>query len=438
MTTTSSPNGRAISHVAAREIFDSRGRPTVEVEVRLGDGTLGRAAVPSGASTGSAEARERRDGDPNRHDGRGVLGAVQTVRTEIAAAVRGLDATAQGVVDARLVELDALGRTGSIDSGRFARLGANATLGVSLAACRAAAAHANVPLHRHIAALAGVERPRLPVPMTNVLSGGLHAGRSMDLQDVLVVPCSDDLHGALHTIAAVRAAADRVVRERGLAAGLADEGGLAPGCPTGAAALELMVEILERSGTRPGEGAQIALDVAAHSLADANGGFHFPTEQVTRDPAGLADLVAGWVRDFPVVSVEDPLDEDDWAGWTSLTERLGDRVDVVGDDLFVTDPERLRRGVASRAGNAVLVKVNQNGTLSGALECVGIARSAGYAVVVSARSGETEDPFIADLAVGVAADSIKIGSFRTSERLAKYNQLVRIAEDGLPYGPESQ
>jgi enolase len=412
----------AIAHVTGRQVLDSRGRPTVEVDVRLADGTLGRASVPSGASTGSFEAHELRDGDPAMFDGLGVRAAVGHVRGEIRAALRGRSADDQSGIDALLRELDG--------SSQLTRLGANAVLGTSLAVCRAAALSSGQPLYRWIARLAGVEAPLLPLPMVNIFSGGRHANGGMDVQDFLVMPIgATSIWDAVHMAARIRTAATQVCADHGLPTLLADEGGLAPGCRTGGEALALLVEAIERAGLQPGADAVIAIDVAAHELSQPQGGYRLDREGAHRSSAEMIDMVAGWVADFPVASVEDPLDEEDWSGWAELTRRLGSRVRLIGDDLFTTNEERLRKGIATGSANGVLIKVNQNGTLSGTLEVVRTAREAGYVPVVSARSGETEDDFLADLAVGTGAGQIKIGSLRTSDRLAKYNQLLRIAED---------
>jgi enolase len=416
-----------IEAVRARQILDSRGRPTVEVDVALDDGTLGRASVPSGASTGTYEAHERRDGDPDQYAGLGVRAAVRAVHDEVAPALRGHAVADQRGIDTLLRDLDG--------TDNLSRLGANAVLGTSLAVCRASALASSRPLYRRIAELAGVATPVLPMPMVNILSGGLHAGRGMDVQDFLVVPAgSKGIADALHAVARVRAAASDAVADRGLPTLLADEGGLSPDSASGREALALMVEIIERAGLEPGTDALIAIDVAAHSLVDGDGRYVHRREGVVRTTAEMIDVVAGWVDDFPIVSIEDALDEEDWAGWTELTERIGQRVRLIGDDLFTTNPRRLERGISAGAANGILVKVNQNGTLSGALDVIARAREAGYVPVVSARSGETEDDFLADLAVGTAAGQIKVGSLRCSDRLAKYNQLLRIAEDEtLPF-----
>jgi enolase len=409
--------------VRGRQVFDSRGRPTVEVEVILRDGSMGRASVPSGASTGTHEAHELRDGDRAAFRGLGVLSAVAHVNGEIATAIRGRDVTDQAGADDVLRELDG--------TPELSRLGANAVLGTSLALCRASAALTGQPLYRRIAELAGVAEPVLPLPMVNILSGGLHAGRGMDVQDFLVVPvAATSTTEAIHIAAQVRDAAAAVAAERGLPTLLADEGGLSPGCPTGRDALLLLLESIERASLRPGRDVGIALDVAASALFDpATGDYHLRRENRRATTSEMIDMVTSWVSEFPIISVEDALDEDDWSGWQAITARLGDRVLLIGDDLFTTNLARVSRGIAEGCANGVLIKVNQNGTLTGTLGVVAAARSAGYAPVVSARSGETEDDFLADLAVGTAAGQIKIGSVRSSERLAKYNQLVRIAED---------
>ena len=410
----------AIRGLRARQILDSRGRPTVEVDVELDDGSFGRASVPSGASTGTFEAHELRDGDPAHYAGLGVLKAVANVHGEIAAALRDVDGADQRGIDARLRELDG--------TPRLERLGANAILAVSLAVCRAVAASRGQPFHERIADLT-LAQPTLPLPMTNILSGGLHAGRGMDVQDFLAIPMrAESIAEAIHQLARVRTAAADVLRDRGLPTLLADEGGLAPGSETGRAALQLMVESIGRAGLVPGEDIAIAIDVAATTLKTAGGRYRLACEGRDLDTTAMIGMIDSWVRHFPVVSVEDGLDEEDWSGWRLLTERLGRRLQLVGDDLFTTNPQRLARGVREGIANGVLVKANQNGTLTGTLDVIAQAKAAGYATVVSARSGETEDAFMSDIAVGAAAGQIKIGSLRTSSTVAKYNQLLRIAE----------
>jgi enolase len=412
-----------IRSVHGRQVLDSRGRPTVEVEVGLECGVVARASVPSGASTGAHEAHELRDGDDAVFHGLGVLSAVDHVDGEIAAALLGHDVMDQRGCDRLMRELD--GTPG------LSRLGANAVLGTSLAICRASATASGQPLFRRIAELAGVTEPLLPMPMVNILSGGLHAGRGMDVQDFLAIPigATSMLEAIWHT-ARVRDAATAVCAERGLPTLLADEGGLSPGCRTGREALELLVTSIERAGLEPGVDVAIAIDVAAAALYHATTGtYHLRREGRQVGTAEMIEMISSWVDDFPIVSIEDALDEEDWDGWQTLTTGLKDRVRLIGDDLFTTNPHRLSLGIARGCATGVLVKVNQNGTLTGTLEVVSAARDAGYVAVVSARSGETEDDFLADLAVGTAAGQIKVGSVRSSERLAKYNQLIRIAED---------
>ncbi len=413
-------SGSTVRGLHARQILDSRGRPTVEVDVALDDGSFGRASVPSGASTGTFEAHELRDGDPAHYAGQGVLKAVANVHGEIAAALRGVDGADQRGVDARLRELD--GTPG------LERLGANAILAVSLAVCRAVAASRGQQFHERIADLT-LAQPTLPLPMANILSGGLHAGRGMDVQDFLAIPMrAESIAEAIHQLARVRTAAADVLRDRGLPTLLADEGGLAPGCETGRAALQLMVDSIGRAGLVPGEDIAIAIDVAATTLKTTGGRYRLACEGRDLDTTAMIGMVDSWARHFPVVSVEDGLDEEDWSGWKLLTERLGRRLQLVGDDLFTTNPQRLARGLREGIANGVLVKANQNGTLTGTLDVIAQAKAAGYATIVSARSGETEDAFMSDIAVGAAAGQIKIGSLRTSSTVAKYNQLLRIAE----------
>jgi enolase len=412
-----------ISSVHGRQIFDSRGRPTVEVEITLATGLVARASVPSGASTGTHEAHELRDGDASVFEGLGVTAAVNHVNTEIDAALRGREVTDQRAADQALRVLDG--------TENLSQLGANAVLGTSLAIGRASAVATGQPLYRRIAQLAGDVEPILPMPMVNILSGGLHAGRGMDVQDFLAVPVSaTSTLEAIALTSRVRAAATRLCAERGLPTLLADEGGLSPACRTGQEALELLTRSIETAGLTPGTDICIAIDVAANSLYDrATGDYHLRRQERHLSTADMIDMVSTWVDSFPIVSIEDPLDEEDWDGWQTLTARIGHRVRLIGDDLFTTNSARLAEGITRGAANGVLIKVNQNGTLTGTLDVVAQARAAGYAPVVSARSGETEDDFLADLAVGTGAGQIKIGSVRNSERLAKYNQLVRIAED---------
>jgi enolase len=416
-----------ITSLHAREVLDSRGRPTVEVDLTLSDATRSRASVPSGASTGRHEAVERRDGDPDRYRGRGVLGAVAAVNGEIAAALAGAEPDL-AAVDARLIDLD--GTPGK------SRLGANAILAVSLATARAEAAQAGVPLWRH---LAGAAEPVLPMPMVNIISGGLHAGRQLDFQDFLIMPVgAGSYREALRWIVEVYESTADVLRERGLTTLKADEGGFGPPLASHAAALELLDTAVQRAGLRLGDDVAYALDIAATHFYDASSGrYVLASEDRTCTPGELAALIGDLAARHPILSVEDALAEDDWDGWTALTDALGPRMQVVGDDFFTTNIERLERGIASGAANAILVKMNQIGTITETLAVVERAKRAGYRTVISARSGETEDPALADLAVGTAGGQIKVGSVAQSERLAKYNQLLRIEEelggDDAPY-----
>jgi enolase len=412
--------------VHARQVFDSRGRPTVEADVELEDGSLGRAIVPSGASTGQHEAHELRDRDRTPYGGLGVLRAVENVDAVIAPAVVGFDATDQASLDSRLRELDG--------TPNLQRLGANAVLAVSMANARAAAISAKAPLYRY---LATDDDPVLPLPMVNVLSGGAHARGGMDVQDFLAIAVgAESLDQALAWTWHVRAAAGALLADEGRSLLLADEGGFSPGYATAAEALELMVRAIERAGLQPGQDVAIAMDVAATQLFRADGVYELLREERTLTSDEMIQRTQDWLDRFPIVSIEDPLAEDDWSAWQLLTSRIGDRCQLVGDDLFCTNPTRLRRGVDARAANAVLIKLNQIGTVSDTLSTVKLARDSGYAAIVSARSGETEDSFIADLAVATGCGQIKVGSLSSSERMAKYNQLLRIQEDlGAAFTP---
>ena len=420
-----------IQAILARQILDSRGRPTVEVDVRLADGSCGRASVPSGASTGSYEAHELRDGDSEHFGGHGVLKAVKNVNGLIASRLRNRNGADQEAVDARLRELDG--------TPQLSRLGANATLPVSLAVSRAVANSNRQLFLERIAELAGVSQPVLPLPMSNILSGGLHAAGAMDIQDFLAVPLrAQSMADAIHLIARVRSAATEVARRRQLPTLLADEGGLSPGLRTGRDALRMMVESIEHAGLRAGEDVAIALDVAATTLRGRDGQYRLAREGVEYNSAQMIDLFAGWLREFPILSFEDALGEDDWEDWGTLTRRIGMEVQLIGDDLFTTNAQRLARGIRDNVANGILVKANQNGTLTGTLQVIAQAKAAGYRTIVSARSGETEDSFISDMAVGSAAGQIKIGSLRTSNTVAKYNQLLRIEEaTGAPFAGRS-
>ncbi|MBA3347096.1 MAG: phosphopyruvate hydratase [Actinobacteria bacterium] len=402
----------AIASVKARQILDSRGNPSVEVDVELDSGALGRAAVPSGASTGVHEAVELRDGGSS-YGGKAVRGAVANVTGEIAAAVQGLDPADQRALDERLIELDG--------TPNKARLGANAILAVSLAAAKAAAAAAGQPLWRF---LGGEEASVLPVPMLNVINGGAHAANSIDLQEFMVVPVeAESFAEALELGAGVYHALKAVLHERGLATAVGDEGGFAPDLAGSEQAIEAILEAAERAGSR--DRVAIALDPAMSEVY-RDGVYRFEGREAS--PAETIDYFAGLVERYPIVSLEDPLAEDDWSAWADLTAQLGDRVQLVGDDLFVTNPDRLRRGIDGRVGNSILIKVNQIGTLTETLDAIELARENGYTAVMSHRSGETEDTTIADLAVATGCGQIKTGAPARSDRVAKYNQLLRIEE----------
>jgi len=411
--------------VRGQQILDSRGRPTVEAEVELADGTRARASVPSGASTGTFEAHELRDEIKERYEGRSVLTAVSNIESIIGQTLLGEDALSQRKIDDLMLALD--GTSG------LQRIGANAVLAVSLATCRAAAAAQNLPLYLWIAELFDNADTSLPLPMVNVLSGGLHARGGMDVQDFLLIPRADSVEEAIHISVRVRSAADEIAKADGLTTLLADEGGLSPGFANGRQALEMMMMSFERAGLRPGQDAFIALDFAASRLLNEKGQYNFSCEGRTYTSSELIDIVEDWAKEFPIVSVEDPLDEEDWTAWHSFTTRLKHKLQIVGDDLFATNMSRLRRGISEAVANSVLIKLNQNGTLTGTLEVIREAKRNGYATIVSARSGETEDSFIADLAVGTSAGQIKIGSMRGSERLSKYNQLLRIEKQGVVF-----
>jgi enolase 1/2/3 len=403
----------AIADVHARQIFDSRGNPTVEVDVRLESGALGRAAVPSGASTGAHEAVELRDGG-EAYGGKGVSRAVANVDADIAAAVRGCDAADQAALDRLLIDLDGTPNKG--------RLGANALLGVSLAAAKAAAAEAGVPLFRY---LGGDEARLLPVPMMNVINGGAHADNSIDLQEFMVVPAgAESFAEAMRVGTETYHALKSVLHERGLSTAVGDEGGFAPDLGSSEEAIDAILVAAERAGHR--DRVAIALDPASTEFY-ADGVYRFEGREA--DGAAMADFYAALADRYPLVSIEDGVAEDDWAAWRALTERIGDRVQLVGDDLFVTNVERLRRGIDEGVGNAILVKVNQIGTLTETLDTIGLARSSGYAAVISHRSGETEDTTIADLAVATGAGQIKTGAPCRTDRVAKFNQLLRIEEE---------
>lgn len=407
-----------IEKVIAREVLDSRGNPTVEAEVFLDSGFSGRAIVPSGASTGTHEALELRDGD-RRYGGKGVLRAVQNVNEVLAPALVGLDASEQGAVDAAMLALDGTPNKG--------RLGGNAILAVSLATARAAANELGVPLYRY---LGGSNAKTLPVPMMNVINGGAHADNNVDFQEFMVMPVgAPTFREALRYGAETFHALKKVLAGRGYNTNVGDEGGFAPDLKSNEEALEVLLEAIEKAGYEPGKDIAIALDPATTELY-RDGQYHLESEGRSLSTAEMVDFWADWVSRYPIVSIEDGLAEDDWDGWRLLTERLGDRVQLVGDDLFVTNPERLARGIETGVGNAILVKVNQIGTLTESMDAIELAKRSRYGTIISHRSGESEDAFIADLAVATNAGQIKTGSASRSDRIAKYNQLLRI-EDGL-------
>ena len=405
-----------ITAVHARQIMDSRGNPTVEVEVLLEDGAFARAAVPSGASTGEWEAVERRDGDKSVYLGKGVLGAVKSVIEEIAEEVIGIEASDQRAVDAAMIALDGTNNKG--------KLGANAILGVSLAVAKAAAESADLPLYKY---LGGPNAHVLPVPMMNILNGGSHADSNVDIQEFMIAPIGFETYSeALRAGVEVYHSLKSVLHDRGLATGLGDEGGFAPNLESNAAALDLIVEAIEKAGYKPGEQVALALDVASSEFYN-DGAYDFEGQK--KSAAEMSAYYADLVAKYPLVSIEDPLDENDWEGYKTLTEQIGDKVQIVGDDLFVTNPERLARGIKEGAANALLVKVNQIGSLTETLDAMELAQRHEYRCMVSHRSGETEDVTIADLAVATNAGQIKTGAPARSERVAKYNQLLRIEEE---------
>ena len=406
-----------IIEVHAREIMDSRGNPTLEAEVTLDSGVVGRAAVPSGASTGAREAVELRDGDKSRYLGKGVRNAVDNVKTEIREALRGMDVFDQRALDDRLIALDGTPNKG--------RLGANALLSVSMAAAHAAAAEKGEFLYAYIGEDKGV---LLPLPMMNILNGGVHADNSVDMQEFMVLPVgASSFAEALRYGAEIFHTLHAVLRKRGLNTGVGDEGGFAPDLPSNEAAVEVVLEAIEKAGFKAGEDVCLGLDLASSEFY-RNGVYDLESEGRQFDAVGFADYLNQWVDQYPIISVEDAMAEDDWEGWKILTEKIGDKVQLVGDDLFVTDTQTLKRGIDNGIANAILVKLNQIGTLSETLDAIRMAQEADYGVVISHRSGETEDTTIADLAVATNAGQIKTGSLSRSDRIAKYNQLLRIEE----------
>ena len=408
-----------IELVYAREVLDSRGNPTVEVEVALESGAVGRAIVPSGASTGAFEAVELRDGDKGRYIGKGVEKAVANVNEIIAPELEGMDAFDQPAVDALMIELDGTHNKG--------KLGANAILGVSMAVARAAAEELGLPLFQYIG---GVNAKQLPVPMMNILNGGEHADNSVDVQEFMILPVgAKSFREGLRMGAEVFHSLKKVLSERGLACGVGDEGGFAPNLGSNREALELIVEAIEKAGYKPGDDVKLGLDVAATEMYDKETKLYDLKHEGKKLTAEqMVDLYEEWVNNFPIVTIEDGLDEEDWDGWKVLTDRLGKKVQLVGDDLFVTNTERLERGIEAGVANSILIKVNQIGTITETLDAIEMAKRAGYTAVISHRSGETEDTTIADLAVAVNAGQIKTGAPSRTDRVAKYNQLLRIEE----------
>ncbi len=407
-----------ITDVYAREILDSRGNPTVEVDVVLRDGIIGRAAVPSGASTGAFEAVELRDGDATRYMGKGVLKAVENVNLLISPEVEGLNPFDQPGLDRLLIELD-----GTINKGK---LGANAILGVSLGTAKAAAESLGLPLYQY---LGGVNAKELPVPMMNILNGGSHADNNVDIQEFMIMPIgASSFAEALRMGTEVYHSLKAVLKEKKLATAVGDEGGFAPNLKSNEDALLCIVDAIQRAGYIPGEQVALALDVAATELYE-NGTYNLVREGLKKTSDEMIDYYEGLIERYPIVSIEDGLDEDDWEGWRKLTERLGDRVQLIGDDLFVTNPERLSRGIKEKCANSILIKLNQIGTLTETLDAIEMAKRAGYTAVVSHRSGETEDVTLAHVAVAVNAGMIKTGAPARTERVAKYNELLRIEEE---------
>ena len=408
----------AIVDIVGREILDSRGNPTVECDVLLESGVMGRAAVPSGASTGSREAIELRDGDSSRYLGKGVLKAVGHINTEISESVLGLDASEQAFLDKTLIELDG--------TDNKSRLGANATLAVSMAVARAAAEEAGLPLYRYFGGSGGMQ---MPVPMMNVVNGGAHANNNLDLQELMIIPVgAPSLREAIRYGAEVFHALKKIMHDKGMSIAVGDEGGFAPNVPSHAAAIEMILQAIERAGFVAGEQIALGLDCAASEFY-RDGQYHLEGEGLSLSAAQWTDMLAGWVDQYPIISIEDGMHEGDWDGWKMLTERLGKKVQLVGDDLFVTNTKILKEGIDKGIANSILIKINQIGTLTETFAAIEMAKRAGYTAVISHRSGETEDSTIADIAVGTNAGQIKTGSLSRSDRMAKYNQLLRIEED---------
>ncbi len=408
----------AIVDIVGREIIDSRGNPTVECDVLLESGVMGRAAVPSGASTGSREAIELRDGDPKRYMGKGVLKAVEHINTEIAEVVAGLDANEQAFLDKALIELDGTENKG--------RLGANAMLAVSMANAKAAAEETGLPLYRY---LGGSGQMQLPVPMMNVINGGAHADNNLDLQEFMIIPVgAPSFREAVRYGAEVFHTLKKILHDRRLTTAVGDEGGFAPNVENHEAAIKLIIEAIEKAGYEPGTEIALGLDCAASEFY-RDGKYHLEGDGLVLSSGQFTDYLASWCDKYPILSIEDGMAEGDWDGWKTLTDRLGKKVQIVGDDLFVTNPKILREGIAKGVANSILIKVNQIGTLTETFAAIEMAKRAGYTSVISHRSGETEDATIADIAVGTNALQIKTGSMSRSDRVAKYNQLLRIEED---------
>jgi enolase len=408
----------AIVDIVGREILDSRGNPTVECDVLLESGTMGRAAVPSGASTGSREAIELRDGDKHRYLGKGVLKAVEHVNTEISEAVMGLDASEQAFLDKTLIDLDG--------TDNKSRLGANAMLAVSMAVARAAAEESGLPLYRYFG---GMAARTMPVPMMNVINGGAHANNNLDLQEFMILPVgAGSFREALRYGAEVFHALKKILHDRGMSTAVGDEGGFAPSVAGHEAALQLIMEAIEKAGYRPGEQVALGLDCAASEFYK-DGQYHLKGDGMTVTAQDWTGILAGWCDKYPILTIEDGMAEGDWDGWKHLTDRLGPKVQLVGDDVFVTNTRIFKEGILKGVANSILIKINQIGTLSETFAAIELAKRSGYTAVVSHRSGETEDATIADIAVGTNAGQIKTGSLSRSDRMAKYNQLLRIEED---------
>jgi enolase len=408
----------AIVDIVGREILDSRGNPTVECDVLLESGTMGRAAVPSGASTGSREAIELRDGDKARYGGKGVLRAVEHINTEISEAVLGLDASEQAFLDKTLIDLDG--------TENKSRLGANATLAVSMAVARAAAEESGLPLYRYFG---GMNGNQLPVPMMNVVNGGAHANNNLDLQELMIIPVgAPTFREAVRYGAEVFHALKKIIDERGMSVAVGDEGGFAPTVENHEAAIGMILEAIEKAGYRPGEQIALGLDCASSEFFK-DGRYHLEAEGLSLDANEWTSMLETWVGKYPIISIEDGMAEGDWDGWKTLTDRLAKQVQLVGDDLFVTNTRILKEGIAKGIANSILIKINQIGTLTETFAAIEMAKRAGYTAVISHRSGETEDSTIADIAVGTNAGQIKTGSLSRSDRMAKYNQLLRIEED---------